>query len=221
MVQMSINGRLNMDTSSLLQNNIKTSELNILGPDAIRDNLKKWVYSNFHLNERDVFIEEMGFVNRIDSSTIDNKFRADLAVANGKLAAFEIKSGSDTLKRWPSQCAAYMRVFDEVWLCCHGKHIKKALEITPVGLGIIVVDDLGGMAVVRPAMVNNNVNAFDLTGLLWREELDLLCKNHSITTATSRYTKSQIRAVVAEQVPLSIISSYVLARLKIRRGNAM
>jgi hypothetical protein len=190
----------------------------MLGPNAIRNNLKCWIQTNFKLGKDDVIIEEMVFVNRDQHSTIDSKFRADLAVANGKLAAFEVKSGADTLKRWPSQSAAYMRVFDEVWLCCHGKHLSKALEITPVNLGLMVIDDLGGMAVVRPARINNDIDPFDLTGLLWRDELNFLCEKHEVT-ARSRDTKSQVRTMVAEHIPLPMIRSYVLARLKVRRGH--
>lgn len=189
-----------------------------LKPNEIRSVLRNWVTDKFQLKHDDILIDELGFSNRSVSSTIDQTFRADLALANGRLAAFEIKSGADSLKRWDTQMNGYLNVFDEVWLCCHGKHLQKALEVTNKAIGILLIDDLGGVAVVRYAKNNHLVNIYDLSGLLWREEINEFCKKFDIAI-TSRMTKREIRNVMAEQACLESLKKFVLARIKYRKGS--
>lgn len=166
---------------------------------------------------RDVLIDELGFVNRQEGRSVDMTFRADLALANGRLVAFEIKSGADSLKRWPTQCDAYFNVFDEIWLCTHGRHLEKALAVTPRSVGIVVTDDLGGLALMRAAKVNGKANAYDLSGLLWREELDQLCALNGIVTK-KKETKAQVRDKVSSLIAIEVVRDFVLSRLKERKG---
>lgn len=190
----------------------------MLSPADIRETLRAWVSANLSNSSEDVLIDELGFVNQQLGKTIDSTFRADLALANGRLVGFEIKSGADTLKRWPSQCQAYFNVFDEVWLCTHGRHLEKALTMTPKKAGVILVDDLGGVAMLRPAQRNQSLCSYDLSGLLWRDELDELCALHGIQNRIKE-TKAHIRAKVSRQVALDDIRSFVLDRLKLRKRN--
>lgn len=189
----------------------------MLTPCDIRKNLRDWVSRHLSSDPSDVMIDELGFVNQQDGRSIDCSFRADLALANGRLVGFEIKSGADSLKRWKLQCEAYFNVFDEVWLCTHGKHLEKALSMTPKSAGILLVDDFGGVAMLREAKKNSVVRPYDLTGLLWRDELDDICAAHGVTVKR-RETKAEVRAKVSEEVSIELISKYVLSRLKERRA---
>jgi hypothetical protein len=190
----------------------------MLTPSDIRRNLRDWVAQHLSHDSSDVMIDELGFVNKQSGRSVDMTFRADLALANGRLVGFEIKSGADTLKRWPSQCEAYFKVFDEVWLCTHGRHLESALAITPKGTGILLVDDLGGVAMLREAKKNVISNAYDLTGLLWREELDFLCGINNVQVR-KKETKADVRAKVSENIPIDTIKCFVLERLKIRKAS--
>lgn len=189
----------------------------MLSPIDIRVNLRGWVCAHLSTGAHDVLIDELGFVNRHEGKTVDLSFRADLALANGRLVAFEIKSGADSLKRWPDQCEAYSNVFDEIWLCTHGRHLEKALSVTPKGIGILIADDLGGLAVLRHAQLNQKTNSFDLSGLLWRNELEELCIEHDIKFR-SRETKSEIRKLVSRTVPHEALREFVLRQLKMRKA---
>lgn len=193
------------------------NKLNHLSPGEIRNQLVGWIRSNFDLKEGDILINELGFYNKSPNSTVDQIFRADLAVANGRLAAFEIKSGADSLKRWDAQMIGYLNVFDEVWLCCHGKHLQKAIEVTNKDIGILIVDDLGSIAIVRYAQKNKLVNVYDLSGLLWREEINEFCKEFGISV-TSRMTKKDVRDVMVEKACLDALKKFVLQKIKVRKG---
>ncbi len=189
----------------------------MLTPMEIRGKLREWVSANLSCSPDDVLIDELGFVNLRPGRSIDNAFRADLALANGRLVGFEIKSGSDSLKRWPSQCEAYFRVFDEVWLCTHGRHLEKALTMTPKNAGVLLVDDLGGLAILRSAKKNDSASAYDVTGLLWRDELDEMCLMSGIK-CLSRDTKADVRVKVAQSISLSEIRAFTLKKLKARKS---
>jgi len=179
-------------------------------PDIIREKLRQWVEAMGHHRNGDVFIDEL--------CIIDKTNRADLVHANGKLCGFEIKSESDTLKRWPDQRIAYKLVFDEVWICCHRKHAARVLLDETDDSGIIIVDDFGSLAVLRPAKQNRHLDGYHLSGLLWREEMDRLCRKHDLPVIRSEKIK-QTRERLSTSLPLDAIRHEVLTVLKGRYGN--
>jgi len=190
----------------------------ILGPNDIRIALRNWVHDKFELKQNDILIDELGFRNKDLESTVDHTFRADLALANGRLVGFEIKSQKDNLKRWSSQMTAYTNVFDEIWLCSHGKHLHQALNITEKHIGVLVVDDTGSITVVRYAAENHKLNFYDLSGLLWKEELMEFALLNNIMEVKSRMTKNEIRDVMEEKSNLNQLKPYVLKKLKARKA---
>lgn len=190
----------------------------ILGPDEIRTALRNWVHDKFELKHNDILINELGFWNKDPESTVDCSFRADLALANGRLVGFEIKSQKDSLKRWASQMTAYSNVFDEIWLCSHGKHLHRALEITDKHIGVLAVDDSGSITVVRYATENTKLNFYDLSGLLWKDELLSFSSLNNIIEIKSRMTKNEIRDVLSERSSLTELKPYVLQKLKERKS---
>ncbi|MDC4753649.1 sce7726 family protein [Acinetobacter baumannii] len=190
----------------------------ILGPDDIRTALRNWVYKKFELKQNDILINELGFWNKDPESTVDCSFRADLALANGRLVGFEIKSQKDSLKRWTSQMIAYNNVFDEIWLCSHGKHLHRALDITDKHIGVLAVDDSGSITVVRYAAENRKLNFYDLSGLLWKEELLAFASLNNIIEVKSRMTKNEIRDILSKCSNLNKLKPYVLQKLKERKS---
>lgn len=100
--------------------------------------------------------------------------RVDVAVINGELHGFEIKSARDTLERLPSQVCAYSAVFDYVTLVADPGHIKKALDLVPEWWGLIEVQQPKRrhveLTVVRAGVANQRVDPLSVARLLWREE---------------------------------------------------
>ncbi|MEJ7580605.1 sce7726 family protein [Acinetobacter baumannii] len=190
----------------------------ILGPNDIRTALRNWVYKKFELKQNDILINELGFWNKDPESTVDCSFRADLALANGRLVGFEIKSQKDSLKRWTSQMMAYNNVFDEIWLCSHGKHLHRALHITDKHIGVLAVDDSGSITVVRYAAENTKLNFYDLSGLLWKEELLAFAALNNIIEVKSRMTKNEIRDILSKCSSVNKLKPYLLQKLKERKS---
>jgi hypothetical protein len=181
----------------------------MLNPTEIRPILKQWITKVMPHETSDVFIEELCFVDRAR--------RADLVHANGRLTAFEIKSHADTLSRWEGQQEAYLACFDEVWLCCHSKHLVKALDSSLPHIGLLVVDDFSGLAMIRRAKTNKAQSKFHLTGFLWRDELDMLALEHGVPTKSRELIK-EVRHKVSDALQLADIRAHVLSCLKRRYG---
>jgi hypothetical protein len=176
-------------------------------PETIRQLLRTWVTNAKEHHVGDVLIDELCIV--------DKTCRADLVHANGRLCGFEVKSEADTFKRWPQQMEAYLRIFDEVWICCHRKHAVRALSDSHASVGILIIDEFSSIAVLRPARENKGVIPYDLSGLLWREELDELCIKQGLPVHRRERIR-EARHRVAESVPLGVLRSQVLERLKVR-----
>src|SRR5262245_39425246 len=96
----------------------------------VRRAVKAWLVSQ-HGHERDArLVEEMG----IWSGSV----RIDIALINGSLSGYELKSDSDTLERLPRQLAIYGRVFDYLHLVVGKRHADKARALLPDWWGVKV-----------------------------------------------------------------------------------
>lgn len=102
------------------------------------------------LNEKDIkaglidYLLSKGFLHGnsvlINEMVVDNfRRRIDLAVANGKLHAYEIKSDKDSLYRLNGQVETYSKFFDKVTIVCSKKFVEKAKHSLPKSIEIIEV----------------------------------------------------------------------------------
>jgi len=116
--------------------------------------------------------------------------RADVAVVNGMMHGFELKSDRDTLDRLPEQARAYAAVFDYVTLVVGERHLLDAIEIIPDWWGIRVARFYRGKLVLRDlrlAMVNTSPDLPSTVRLLWRgEALKILAEVSNRKAPTSR-----------------------------------
>ncbi|UXN30999.1 sce7726 family protein [Glutamicibacter sp. M10] len=99
--------------------------------------------------------------------------RIDLAVLNGHLAGWEIKSDKDTLKRLPEQAEAFSRVMDYLTIVTTSKHLDKCAAIVPPHWGIQeAISGPGGIRIVtrRAPKINRQTDPFSMAQLLWRDE---------------------------------------------------
>lgn len=100
--------------------------------------------------------------------------RADVAVINGIMDCYEIKSDRDTLLRLPAQIRAYNAVFDKVTLVVGFAHLYEALEMIPDWWGVTIAktDKQGDIILnnIREASYNTDKDKDAIARLLWREE---------------------------------------------------
>ena len=98
----------------------------------------------------------------------------DIAVINGFIHGYEIKSERDSLERLPKQVSAYSSTLDLATLVVCQNHLERAMILLPPwwGIKIVSLDDAGRVSFAdkRPAVLNRHIDAFALACLLWRDE---------------------------------------------------
>ena len=145
----------------------------------------------------------------------------DLAVINGALHGFEIKSEYDTLNRLPNQMSAYCKTFDYLTVISGKKHLSQLLEMVPEWCGIMVVNSLdnGGenyLTYVRKPKKNSTTDKYSIAQLLWREEaLDVL-RDLGISKGIKSKPKPALWRLLANIANKKTLSQKVREKLKIR-----
>jgi hypothetical protein len=146
--------------------------------------------------------------------------RVDVAVVNGSIHGYEIKSDSDTLERLPAQAAIYARVLDRVTLVA-GRLLDPAAPLVPDWWGLCeATEEEGGVTLrhVRPAKRNPGVDLEAVAMLLWRDEaLAILEERGYANGLRSRPRRDLYRALVENLTPTQL-RSRVRQALKTRTG---
>jgi len=86
-----------------------------------------------------VLIEELGLCR--------GQVRVDMALVNGHLQGFEIKSDRDSLKRLGVQAEIYSKVFDRMTIVAGERHLDGVLKCLPPWWGVLQV--VQGASAVR------------------------------------------------------------------------
>jgi len=139
--------------------------------------------------------------------------RVDLAIANGNLHAYEIKSDLDSLKRLDGQLDAYLARFDKTTVVCAPRFTTEVLRRTPTFVEVLevgFVDEEISFKVVRRGVLRPIQDKGILAAFLLKSELAALLKNQAVT---------QPRNVLVESVrsfPVAVLRRYVLECLKRR-----
>lgn len=145
--------------------------------------------------------------------------RIDLAVINGKMHGFEIKSERDNLDRLSSQVEFYCKVFDTLTLVISENHWPKVTQLIPEWWGIYcIVKDKNqpNIEAKRAPKQNNNIEALNLTQLLWKEELFELLKSNSVSKGIKSKTRLELGKMVTQRVEKEQIASFVRRKFKTR-----
>jgi hypothetical protein len=150
------------------------------------------------------------------------KSRVDLAVVNGKIHGYEIKSEQDTLERLPSQIDSYNKIFDTITIVTGENHISKVIEMVPEWWGIYYVSKKDNNELVlrkkRQFKVNKFIDIHYLTELLWKEELIELLRLNGIEKGTKSKTRSALCNIVSAKIDKDEVKKFVRDKLKSRES---
>jgi hypothetical protein len=159
----------------------------------------------------ELIIEEFGM--------LQGSSRIDVAVVNGSLHGFEIKSDHDTLGRLRKQASDYSRVLQFVTLVTTEKHISPALKVIPKWWGVMLAaaeDDAIVLQAQREGRPNPTVDPLALVQLLWREEAAAILASTTPPRGLTRKPRKVLWEHVASAVPLPTLPGTVCAVLKRR-----
>lgn len=153
-------------------------------------------------------VQEMGVWN--------GTVRIDIAVINGELGGFELKSDSDNLLRLPAQAELYSRVFDRMTLVVGEKHIAKAAAFIPTWWGIITARQGARTLLLsekRKPKRNPTQDPIQAARLLWRDEALSILERHDLAKGRRSKPVQHLQDRLAQQLPLVTLNLETLALL--------
>lgn len=154
-----------------------------------------------------------------EMSVCDGEARIDIAVANGNLCGYEIKSDVDTLERLFSQSESYCKTFDKIYIVVGEKYKDIIADYIPGWWGIYVAHynryNKVTISERKRAKRNRGISAESLLELLWKEEIEALLKTHGIRSISGK-NRRILRKIAVDSIPLSEIRDFTRETLKTR-----
>lgn len=179
----------------------------------IRRHLRHRLESEFGNDPTALILDELG--------VCCGQVRMDMAVVNGELKGFEIKSDQDTLLRLRSQASVYCKVFDTISIVVAAKHLEKARKIIPSWWGILVAESSTNSGLTfgsyRRGKSNPKPDPMAIAQLIWRNEAFELLKAHNLHSGLSNKPRKFLWKALAKSFPLEHLQMLVRTQLKARR----
>lgn len=146
--------------------------------------------------------------------------RMDIAVINGRIEGYEIKSDRDTLDRLSKQASLFGLVADRMTLVVGEKHIQKATMIVPDWWSIMSpsLSDEGSLAlrVVRRGRINQGRDKKALAEAMERDELVALLARHGIDKGRRSAGYGALVQYAVGELTRDKIADHLKQMLKIR-----
>lgn len=158
----------------------------------------------------------------VDELGLCGEARVDIAVVNGSLTGYELKSERDNLDRLPNQVATYGRVLDYAYLVVAKSHLKRARMMLPAWWGILVAtaDATGAVTISHQRKPRRNpmIESAALAQLLWRDEaLDVLAR-HGRDAGLRGKPRHILWERLAADLDQDVLRGEVRTTLRARRG---
>lgn len=167
-----------------------------------------------HITPNTLVVDELGLKH--------GTCRADIAVINGHLDGYEIKSNEDTLKRLKKQVDVYNAVFDHSSLVLEKSHLDEALKVVPTWWGIILAnkDENGHVCfeTVRKPIQNNIVDDCAVAQLLWKNEAQEILSNLGVKGKRLRECRANLYQYMVDILESETLRGLVREYLKNRQA---
>lgn len=169
---------------------------------------------NTHLNDSDTkIVNEMGVLH--------GQSRVDVAVINGIIHGFEIKSESDNLSRLPNQITDYNKVFDRMTIVTQRNYLESARTLIPKWWGITLVTKRTNkitLREIRKGKLNPCIDPLALSHLLWRDEALNILKQRDLHKGYLSKPRNVLYQRICETIDKNEIRIIVNQQLKQREG---
>ena len=176
----------------------------------IKDLIREKIFSKIKERDPDSFLVKEMEVCQGDA-------RIDVAVINGKLTGYEIKSSFDDFRRLPNQVKLYSRVFDIISVVVTKNHLKNIQEFIPDWWGILTIsDDNSDIQLIREAKNNPSIDAHSIATMLWRDEALTVLSENGLDKGLRSKPKHILWNKIASSFPLEELKFIVRNKLKSR-----
>lgn len=158
-----------------------------------------------------VFVEELGFCR--------GQARIDVAMVNGHLHGYEIKSDRDSLRRLSGQIDIYNAVLDRATLVVGERHLPQALEIIPSWWSVVLTQAGSTGPRFRPlrrGRKNPGRDSRSLVELLWLDDAIAMLEERNVARGVRGKPRRMVWDRVCEHFSLDEIAETVREHLKTR-----
>ena len=181
---------------------------------SVRKSFHKSILNSAHSDSNTIVLNEFGLKNGV--------VRADIAVLNGKMIGYEIKTDRDNLNRLHHQIIAYNEVFDRIYIITGSRYFKKVELLVPDWWGIFLIQDIAKeefkFKLVRKAKKNEQKACFGIAQLLWKDELIEILTTIFSCTPKKSMTKQELNILLQEKCDANRLGKIALRYLKTREG---
>ena len=150
------------------------------------------------------------------------RVRLDVAVVNGLLHGYEIKSDRDSLRRLHGQVDVYGRVLDQATLVVGDRYLTAVSDLVPSWWGVLhahVEDEELGFRLLRRPRRNPGKDPHALVELLWADHAMKLLEQRGAARGVRRKPRRIVWARVCEHLGVEEIADAVRIGLKSRVTN--
>ena len=180
----------------------------------IRQGFHRKILRRQHIHKGTLVIDELGLNH--------GKCRADIAVINGCLVGYEIKSNNDSLRRLGRQVESYSAVFDKAFIVVGGRHIDRIQNHIPEWWGVIISSRGSKGAIsfkmIRKAQVNRKVDPVSVARLLWRDEAVEILQQRRLPSRMYRQPRAVLYKLLAELLSTCELRRVVREYLRKRKN---
>jgi hypothetical protein len=145
--------------------------------------------------------------------------RVDVAVINGRLHGFEIKSERDNLDRLTTQTPAYSALFDNMTVVAATKHLRRLEDRIPPWWGIQEVTTVShriSLKPIRSPILNTQVDPVALVQLLWRKEMWAILRRRGLSNDLRNAPAIRLQQVLIDRLSLNALAEEVRTTIKFR-----
>lgn len=176
----------------------------------IRSAFHKKKLFKHHIDSNSLVVDELGLLHGSN--------RIDIAVINGKMHGYEIKSSKDTLKRLNDQLNSYSETLQKLTFVVAPNHVDSMLKSIPYWCGVIIATKGKRGAIffktLRQAKKNPCFDKFSAAHLLWKSEAKNILEKHGYSLKEmNKNRKDLYQLIVSEidedQLVLEIKSSFM------------
>src|SRR5437773_83570 len=152
----------------------------------IRKSLHRKMLRRHHAASETLVVDELGLRH--------GSCRADIAVVNGRLIGYEIKSDRDSLARLKKQIALYDAIFDSITIIVGPRHSSVIARRVPRHWGVVLAT-IGKRGAIRfetkrRSRANARVDLLSVTQLLWRVEAINVVRQLNSSPEVLRFRRS-------------------------------
>lgn len=176
---------------------------------------------------RDLLLDELSvkYINDNDTRIINElgidfgASRVDVAVVNGIIHGYEIKSDVDNLSRLPRQIDYYNKLFQRMTIVSSRKYYFQVKENVPAWWGIKTISADGSRLILRrKGRLRNKQDKDTLLRLLWKKDLENFVDVLGYPKRLKQLKKNQLLKLFSEEAEFQLIQSHVYESLKNREN---